>query len=548
MDDQRQFSVRADSAELPTNSIFIPLCVGLLLAWFFVLSAYPSLLTVYTFVGVCLLWAAYRLPFAGSCETLSSFFLYERKMPRREFVGTLVTTNIGFFSSVAFSTYLIASFGIGPAIICVAAWIFGLYAFSTQVERLMPFLKKGSTLHEYIAVSYGRNERQIRLLALVSSIITFLLYIASVGVELTYTAMVFSSVARVPALFLVGALCVSGIFYVAIAGYRGVVSTDRLRFWAVLAGVLAIYVFVFVYWTREAISWPDEFFSLQQLTIGSAPISLAALLLLLVLYQFCVMDMWERCIAIARSPIAEPPSGEPADVATRDARTAALMRRMLVWESVIPFVLLFIAWYLIGLISVAQGWTADASQIIPMFFVKLEALAQTDPALGRTIQTLVIICFLSAALSTIDGFLIAAVQTVAFDWLGFKTGGDSAHNQADDRWALLVSRALIIVCGAAAVTVAFTQFDLMSFWVGMYSLMLSFFPVIWLSLHPGRRFERPGPARVGLAIVVGSSVAACVAVWGTFLRPNPEIVAAASFAAVGLSAAILLIGRRRRLA
>jgi Na+/proline symporter len=533
----------AAEVAIPPNRIFLPICILLLGGWFFLLSEAPKIIPLYTVVGVCIVWAAYRLPLAGSAETLAGFFLYERKMPRKEFVGTLVTTNIGFFSSVAFSTLLIASLGVGPAIIAAVAWIAGLYAFSTQIPKLIPFLRKGSTLHEYIGISFGRNDREIRRLALYSSIITFLLYIASVGVEIKYSADVFAAVAGVSPWLLAGTLCISGIFYVAIAGYRGVVSTDRMRLWAVLAGVAAIYLFIYVYWPREPTSWPADFMTLQSWTIGGSMSTLISIVILLALYQFCVMDMWERCIAIANSPLGQ--SSLPSE--DRDAHVAAVIRKLLVRDSILPFIFLFSAWYGIGALSVAQSWTADPTQIIPVFFQKIELLAVTDPILARSIGTVVIICFLSAALSTIDGFLIAAVQTIVFDWLGYRSKvGVEGVGRVTEARALLISRALIIVCGGLAVLFAFAEFDLLSFWVGMYSLMLAFFPPIWSSLHRREGSPRPTPGTVAAAILLGAASALGLSIIGTFVMPATILAALAAPAAVIISAAILIGGPKTR--
>lgn len=531
-----------DDVRLAPNSVFLPACAVALSGWAALFLTYPKALPVFTFAAICILWAAYRLPFAATHENLSTFFLYDRKMPRREFVGTLVTTNIGFFSSVAFSTLLIASFGVGPAIISVIVWIGGLYAFSTQIEKLMPFFRTGSTLHEYIGNSFGKSDGEKRKLAFLSSVITFLLYIASVGVEIKFASDVFSPTTGMQAPFLAMLICISGIFYVAIAGYRGVVSTDRLRMWAVLMGVPAIAAFVYLYWPIEPIQWPDGYFSLQNMTIGMAPLILPSVLVLLALYQFCVMDMWERCIAIVRNPLLVDHSDQDKTELEKDRLAASSIKKMLVRDSAIPFILLFAAWYAIGLLSVAQNWTENPNEIIPILFQKVNALAALTPVAGYLIGSLLMLCFLSAALSTVDGFLIAAVQTVVCDWAGFKANGPGENSsKLFGLSALLLSRLLVVVCGVFAVTIAFWSFDLMSFWVGMYSLMLSFFPPIFFALR-GKVNLHPSAGFVGAAIFLGSAAALTLSILGTFFMPNSLLSPIAPFAALGVSFVVMIGG------
>ena len=405
---------------MKTSAIFYGFCGLFVVGWAFLYARSPHYLLPYCFVAFCIAWALYRLPTLKSHETLQSFFLYERKMPRNEFVGTLVTTNVGFFSSVAFSTVLIVTMGIGPAIILVIAWALGLVWFAKFIPNLLPFFREGSTVHEYIGRAYGSTPEQRRHLRFYSSVITFLLYVASVGAEVKFTSDVFSVPTGLSTTWLAIALCIAGVIYVSISGYRGVVSTDRMRFWAILAGVCAIYYFIYHNLSTVHLSFPSSYFGLRMLTIGPSFSTLLSLVVLLALYQFCVMDMWERCIAIVNSDFAR---SQP----NPDQALIQGMRRMII-GSIVPFVILFGAWYGIGLLALGQQWSNDPNLIIPEFVARLQAYASTGLA-GALTQTLVVLCFSAAALSTIDGFIIAAVQTVIFDWL---PSYRKEHRQVDE--------------------------------------------------------------------------------------------------------------------
>jgi Na+/proline symporter len=527
---------------MKTRKIFYVYCGFFVIVWALLYLRSRYYLLPYSFVAFCIAWALYRLPTIKSQETLQSFFLYERKMPRNEFVGTLVTTNVGFFSSVAFSTVLIVTMGIGPAVILVVAWAAGLAWFAHFVPRLLPFFRQGSTVHEYIGKAHGKTAEQQRHLRFYSSVITFLLYLASVGAEIKFTSDVFSGPTRMTTAWLSLALCVAGVIYVSISGYRGVVSTDRVRFWAILAGVLAIYYFISHNWRAVPISFPSSYFSPWMLTIGPSPSQLLSLVLLLTLYQFCVMDMWERCIGIVNSDFTR---GE----ANPDEALIKTMRHMII-SSIIPFVILFGAWYGVGLLALGQKWCSDPSQIILQFVVRLQAHASTGLA-GSLVLTMVVLCFSAAALSTIDGFIIAAVQTIIFDWLpSFR----KEHKQVDQlsaeesRNTLRLARLLVLIVGALAVGIAYTSFGIMSFWVGMYSLMLSFFPAIFLSLVSEESDEtRPPASQVAASIVCGAFAALFTAVLGTFfLTQYPLLVALPPFLAAGIAFMVLLPGRPKK--
>lgn len=520
---------------MKTRAIFYLFCALFIAGWVFVYSRHHDYLLPFCFVGFSVAWALYRLPTVQARETLTTFFLYERKMPRNEFVGTLVTTNVGFFSSVAFSTVLIVTTGIGPALIAVVAWAVGLVWFAKYIPTLLPFFRRGTTVHEYIAEAYGRTPGQKRHLRFYSSVITFLLYVASVGAEIKFTSDVFSAPTGLSTGWLALALCVAGVIYVSISGYRGVVSTDRLRFWAILAGVLAIYFFLWHGVSTAALAFPAGYFSLRMLTVGPSVASLLSLVVLLALYQFCVMDMWERCISIVNSDFAQNVKN-PDDVIIRT------MRRM-ISGSIIPFVVLFGAWYGLGLLALGQQWSADPNEIIPQFISRLQVYASSG-VLGSVVETLVVLCFSAAALSTIDGFIIAAVQTVIFDWLPSFRKTHVESDQLPDNEAkriLLWSRVLVLLVGGVAVTIAYLSFQIMSFWVGMYSLMLSFFPAIFISLWKGEPNRRRSAGQVAVSIVSGAVAALIVAIVGTFfLTAYPLLTVLPPFMAVGVASLVMV--------
>jgi hypothetical protein len=105
-----------------------------------------------------------------------------------------------------------------------------------------------------------------------------------------------------------------------------------------------------------------------------------------------------------------------------------------------------------------------------------------------------------------------------------------------------------LVVGALAVGIAYTSFQIMSFWVGMYSLMLSFFPAIFLSLFDPEHSKRRSAPQVAVSIVSGALIALLVAILGTFFFPNtPVLVALPPFLAAGTAFIVLLPEKGQRL-
>jgi hypothetical protein len=309
-----------------------------------------------------------------------------------------------------------------------------------------------------------------------------------------------------------------------------------------MLGVCAIYYYIFHGLNVSHLTFPASYFTLQMLTIGPSLSALLSLVVLLTFYQFCVMDMWERCIAIANSDFT-------AGQARPDEALVAGMRRMIV-GSIVPFAALFGAWYGIGVVALGQQWSSDPNQIIPLFISKLQAYAAGNVQ-GAVVETLVVLCFTAAALSTIDGFIIAAVQTIVFDWLpSIRKDQKQTHelNDEQSRSTLNLARLLVLVVGALAVGIAYTSFQVMSFWVGMYSLMLSFFPAIFLSLFDPVHSKRRSARQVAVSIVSGALSALVVAILGTFFFRNaPILVALPPFIAAGTAFVVLLPEKGQRL-
>jgi hypothetical protein len=123
-----------------------------------------------------------------------------------------------------------------------------------------------------------------------------------------------------------------------LAGYRGVIRTDQLQYWLLVGGACLLLVFsLYEVWLVDFSAIPPEMLSLRGLIVGPDVLYLAGSVVLVIVYQFCIMDMWQRAIAVAGASM----DGEKALVRK--------IQRKVFRDSVGPFLLLFICWFAMGI-------------------------------------------------------------------------------------------------------------------------------------------------------------------------------------------------------
>ena len=488
----------------------------------------PDLAIWWAVSGPLLVYLILRIPEYRRNDTPEGYFLHSRQMPSNKFVWTFVTTNIGLFSSIAFSTILAYYYGIPGMVWTVVAWFAGIWWFSKKIPSFLGFFKTGSTVHEFISESYGSSDREKRILRAFTAAATGLLYWASVGVEIKFGADVLAPSLGVDAATIVAlVIAATGFTYTYLAGYRGVVYTDAIQFWTMLFGAGAIFTFIGIASVGQPFSLPESYFTVRAVLIGPDPFGLFSVVALLVVYQFCVMDMWQRCIAVANSPDFKGAS---------DEALISRMKEVVFKKSLIPFLIFFLAWFAIGIFALGTGLTDDLNNILPAF---LGAFDQWGVA-GIALKSIVLLAFVSAILSTVDSFLIAAAQTIMYDIYGsaIQKGLVSRFHELSEKSLskfVELSRLTVVALGVSAVVFAFTQFNLMSFWVGMYSIMLSFFPAVYVQTLSNEQARHRNYRRVLAGVLSGSIGALVVSVVGTFIVASDTVTYFAPFVALGLS-------------
>nr|VFJ63616.1 MAG: Na+/proline symporter [Candidatus Kentron sp. FW] len=511
----------------------------LIIGWFSSLIWKPDVVIWWAVMGPLLIYLLLRIPEYKKIDTPDGYFLHDRQMPSKRFVWTFVTTNIGLFSSIAFSAILAYYYGVPGMVWTVVAWFLGIYWFSKKIPEFLWFFKNGSTVHEFIAESYGTNDREKIVLRAFTAAATGLLYWASVGVEIKFGADVLAPSLGINTAAIVSLIiAAAGFTYTYLAGYRGVIYTDVIQFWTMLFGAGAIILFIFIALYSKPFSLPAAYFSLESILIGPDPFGLFSLFALLVVYQFCVMDMWQRCIAVANSPDFN---------SATDEQLIYHMKEVVFWKSFLPFLLFFLVWFTIGIFVLGTGITDDINNILPAFLAAFDDWG----IIGIGLKSIVLLAFVSAILSTVDSFLIAATQTVMYDIYGSViqkglVSRFSSLSQASLSRFVEISRLVVLGLGISAVIFAFTQFNLMSFWVGMYSIMLSFFPAVYVQTLRGRGKQKRNYKRVLYGILGGSFGALAISITGTFVLKSDLVTYFAPFVALGLSGAFIFPANKEK--
>lgn len=488
-------------------------------------------------MGSLITYLVVRVEKYKSNDTPEEFFLYGREMPEKDFIPTFVTSNIGLFSSIAFSTILAYYYGIGGMLITVGAWFLGMYLFSRAIPNLLPFLKKGSTIHEFIAEAFGETDKQKTSLRVWTSIISAILYFASVGVEVKFGADIFaSSLGNFESIALAFLIAAIGIAYSYISGFKGVVSTDKIQFYLMTVMSITIILFCIIFLFNNPFSLQSEYFSFPGAVVSPDPFGLFSLFILLVLYQFCIMDMWQRCIAIVNS---KDENGKNYS----DEQIIKILKKNTFKKSIIPFAWFFAVWFLIGIVALGTGLTNDMNAILPAFLVAFDTLGNW----GFLMKGIVLAGFIAAVVSTVDTFIIATVQTIMYDIYGTKivpglTEKLNTLPEIKKFRFVSISRVLIPIIGISAVVFAFTQFELLSFWTSMYSIMLAFFPPVFIGIFKESKDYKF--SFVKASIIIGSFGALLLGLIGTWLIPNSYVVSSAPIFAVLSSSIVILLGKK----
>lgn len=506
-----------------------------LVLWLASLAFFPGWAVLIASLGPLLVFLAVTVADYRDADTPEGFFLGDRRISPRDLPGTFVVTNVGLFSSIFYSMVLSHYYGLRGMLYPLLGWFLGMYLYSRAVPRLIPFLRRGHTLHEFIAVAYGSTDRSRATLRVAGAFVTGTLYWLSIALEIAFAAFLFDEQFGDPRGAVVAASLIAGtaILYTILAGYRGVIRTDQIQYRMMFVGAVVLFGFsVHLLVAHPSAANATSPLALATLVPTSADTFLIGSMITVVLYQFCIMDMWQRSIAVA------------GNFPDSDDALAGEIRRMLFRRSVLPFLVLFICWYAMGIAVLrVNGPQEDPNSVLTAF---MQLVVEQHGIAGVAIQSFLFMVFMVAVISTADSFLMALVQTVMYDIVAPLTRRGRAllngtlSSEGQNRF-IDMSRLALLGLGASAVLMAVSRPDFARSWLFMYALMFPLFPpVFYAILGAHRRFPFWS---VLLGICTGFVASFVLGFYGTFTPGRTIYADFAPLAAVLSSWLMMLLGR-----
>lgn len=429
------------------------------LAW--IAIAVLSTLMVYFFVG-------YR--FKDSFKSMEDFFNYSRSLPINLFNDTFIVTNVTFTSIylvICQTTYERGNLTLWIPI----AWVIGLIFFRFFFVKILPFFASGHTLPEYLGSCY--NDKSLRKLASICLLIVFLgtLSIEFWGVVILLESLGLNELLTRDAIAVVVAL-ITGL-YTALGGFKAAVHTDRLQKYLILALTLFLLLIAFNCFgilpsidkaaRKEIIVTfinPGTLFSLSDWPF------ILGMFILFVPFNFCVMDMWQRCSAL--------PEKERIDA----------IKSVGSLKNIVTFVVVFSVPVILGIVAqkvIPQEKINNPIMVLP----NLLEMISSSGWLRILFKCVIYSGFVAALLSTADTLLINIVYTFLYDLLGPLRGIDysklSSTQQQDAIWIFRFWVFVFVLMSLPLILLGFSLYELV--FAVFSSQIVVFVPILYTTFE-----------------------------------------------------------------
>jgi len=462
-----------------------------------------------------------------SFSSIEDFFNYSRSIPPRLFSDTFIATNVTFTS--IFLVVAATSYERGNLTLwIIIAWILGLLLFRKVFPKISPFFDHGHTLHEFLGQRY--NSQALRRLASISTIIVFL---GTLGIEFWGVVILLKGLGLVgslaPFALAIGVALLTAV-YTALGGFKAAVHTDRWQLWLIVALTVIMYLVVFnVGGVLPSVDKPARIALLASVvnpsTLFSDIVFAIAMLILFVPFNFCVMDMWQRCTAT---------QGEDRLRAIRSVGS---------WKTCVTFAVIFLVPILVGLSARTVMSGASFSNNILVFPEFLKQIAG-PPWLRIPMLCVIYTGFFAALMSTADTLLINSVYSFMYDVLGpIRRINFGALDKTAHRRTIAVFRFWVLVFALLAVPLIFIGLTVYQLVLAVFSSQIVLFiPIIYAIYRPQ---HAPARSRGACWSVVTGFLAAVICVNIGRLVDNPIVVDGTPVFAFVVSALVFFSWPRR---
>jgi len=355
-----------------------------------------ALVSGITFVAYFIV--AWRL--RNSFTSVEDYFNYSRQMPENLFSDTFLATNVTFASIYLVITATTFERG-NLTLWILIAWIVGLLLFRKLFPRATNFLEKGHTLHEFLGNTY-----QSDMLRKLASICTIIVFTGTLGIEFWGVMMILNGLGLTNSLtrgFVAIFIALVTSLYTMLGGFKAAVHTDHLQKYLILimGFLLALLSFgafgsLAGFSGAQRINILNDLFNLKNLF--SDPLFSISIFIMFVPFNFCVMDMWQRCTATTKL------------VRNSAIKSVGSLKTMLTFAFAfgVPIIVGLAARQVSPKLSPASGMS-----ILPNFISSLSV----ESALQIGVNALIYAGFFAALASTADTLLINISYTFVYDIL-----------------------------------------------------------------------------------------------------------------------------------
>lgn len=380
----------------------------------------------------------------------------------------------------------------------MVSWITGLLLFRWLFSHTVDFFEKGHTLHEFLGSKFKSN--MLRRLASVCTIIAFTgtLGIEFWGIVLLLEGLGLSNVMARGLLSVFIAVVTST--YTSLGGFKATVHTDHIqKYFIFFLGLLLILISFGAFGSldgfggNQRIGVLNDFFDLRN--FFSEPLFAIAMFILFVPFNFCVMDMWQRCTATSKE----------------DRRDA--IRSVGSVKTLLTFTYAFVVPIFIGLSArqVSPILTpSNLMEVLPYFL----SICSVASIIQIFVHSIIYAGFLAALVSTADTLLINTAYTFMYDILAPLQGLElSSLNEAQKDHTIAIFRFWVFVFGLLAVPLIFCGLTLYQLVFAVFSSQIVLFvPILYGLLKPDRAAVRGNGAVV--SVVVGFLLAIFSVIFG----------------------------------
>ncbi|WP_303316979.1 hypothetical protein Q4Q34_03255 [Flavivirga abyssicola] len=425
-------------------------------------------------------------------NNLIRFFQYGEKFKVNRFFATMTASNSGMSGALFLIAIYGYFYGLGIVIWVISFWIatqvtYRYVARKLTVNEGREFWQNNTTLHEYLGSKY--DEPKVRMFTGILSLISYCGLVAAeiiLGYEIINSLMVGDEALLgtrliLPSFSIIVLIILLILSYASMSGFWSVVKTDIVQLGFILIMMVLIWVFISSNFSNilesyqsyystnifEAIFNPD----------GSGVFNFLFFVVLMNivfwgLWWPSAMDQWHR------------------SAATRDFKNIANKKMGATGSLTISyFIFLSLTFVMVGVV-LKTTIISSGGEIAPLGYLMDGMSNHWSGWLRILILGFVAAGFMAAVISTIDSYIVVAVQSLISDFYITKREGltlsEIDKDQSKSQFYLMWSRIAILIIGLLIIIIAILFSYLKDVFTAIYfsfSFMFIAVPFVFLSFN-----------------------------------------------------------------